>query len=499
MTPSEDRPRGPMLLDTAAVVVAASAAGLTFDRAFAPATLAAVVLPSALVPAIGIAAAAWRAGLAVRIAVHLCSLALLFVLLNDAALALMAMTLPAPPDPALVAVPVGCTWLASAAGTELAWARARGGGLVVLLPAAPVLVYTTLLAPPTRLSPVPYGVLAACAAIQLVRSTVRPGGRVFGSAAGRAAVPLAAAAAVAFAAPPIVGTSARERVDPRDHLPQWGLPQSTVHPVDQVDGWLADPGRILFRARTDRPVRYWRLVALEDFDGTRWSPPVRYTRAGLGVPSPSPPAARAGETVSQVVTVQGLTGPFLPTVDRPVRIGAPVSAVDTRSGVLLTGASVGPGVTYRLTSASASPSGTAKCGDPVGMSSDDPALAVPPDLTGPLGQLAGTGRCTGSFDAFAGELSRRLGDGRHNVSGGPSSGGSVGALAELLRAGGSGTVVEFAAAFALGARAAGVPSRLVIGFEPASAVAGRSTRCTRATCGCGSTCGCRTRAGPRIT
>jgi transglutaminase TgpA-like protein/transglutaminase superfamily protein len=219
-------------------------------------------------------------------------------------------------------------------------------------------------------------------------------------------------------------------------------------------------------------VPYWRLAVLTEFDGEQWLPPTRYTRAGLGVPAPSGAAGHEVTSVAQSVTIEGLEGPFLPSMDRPVRIGPPVTAVDADSGMLITNPSVHRGLTYTVSSLGARNSADGTCVlSP--STAGDRALAYPPELASPLKSLVGSG-CTGSFAVFANELEQRLNTGRSNLAGVPSAGTSIGVLSDFLRPGGTGTVVEFAASFALAVRAAGIPSRLVVGFGSQSTVAGQA-------------------------
>jgi hypothetical protein len=98
--------------------------------------------------------------------------------------------------------------------------------------------------------------------------------------------------------------------------------------------------------------------------------------------------------------------------------------------------------------------------------------AVPAELLDALLAVTGGGRCSGPFDTFADGVAGRLTTGRRNLEASPSTGTSIGAMSAFLAAGSAGTLVEFAAAFALAMRVAGLPSRLVIGFEPPGGAAG---------------------------
>jgi hypothetical protein len=553
--PDDGRARGGGWVDRAVVAVTAAASGLAFGRAFglgsgwgsgeaadggaggsgaggagfggaeegggaggaigaawqqvlaeprlAAAVAAAVILVSAVGPALLLRAPRRRPRLAtaVRLAVHVVGALLLVAIARDGFVALLSVTLPAPPDPALLLVPVALVWVGAAAGTEVALAAAPSARVAVLLPTGPAWLYGILLGPLTPLDAGLVLLAAGCVALQLIRAvpppprhpadttpapatragtTPRPAKR--GSTTTRAAAVRRRVGAVVFlavlagvaagAGPAAVGAvGPRHRVDPREALGTVPLPASAANPLDWVDVWLTDPGRRLFAATTDGPVPFWRLAVLTDFDGQQWSPPPRYARAGLGVPpggagATQPVGGTDAAAVKQTVTVDGLAGPFLPAMERPVRIGAPVTAVDAGSGVLLTDRAELRGLRYTVVSAGRGPGGDGSCGS---------GNAVPPppeELGEALAAVAG-GRCEGAFAPFAQAVERRLNTGRFNTAGAPSAGTNVGVLGGFLQPGGRGTVVEFAAGLALALRAAGVPTRLVIGFAPQEVPAGQ--------------------------
>lgn len=472
--------------DVVAVCVTMSATGLAFDRAFALPALAPVVVSAVAVPVVALLVAdRWRhrrdrrvAPTVLRGLVVALSSVLLFQMVRGGLVDLLSVTLPAPPRWQLLAVPAAFTFLAAATGTAVALRVGRDAALVAVLPAAPAWMFCVLLGPPTTVDRFLVAAVAVVAAGQLLHSA--PGRRR--AVAARSVVLLAAAAAVAAAAVPVaLVVGSRTPVDVRSAVPAVPLYPATVNPVDRVDGWLMSPDTLLFRATTDGPAPYWRLAVLPTFDGERWLPPARYTTAGLGVPADPTVRGASARAVRQSVTVVGLRGPFLPTAGRPERIGPPVTAVDTDSGILVADRAVRPGLTYTVTAQDRDPPGDAACPPrPQSRppSRPDPALAYPPDLAQQLRDLAGA--CTGTFTSFAAALEQRLNKGRTNLAARPAAGASVGALRRFLLPGGSGTIVEFASSFALAVRTAGVPSRLVVGFAPPARAAGAEIRVTAA-------------------
>jgi transglutaminase-like putative cysteine protease len=444
------------LADRAVVTVAVLAAGASFLGAFPPAPLLLTVGAATLVPA----AAGLLDGLAGRWFLAAGSVGAVFVLLRGSVLDLLGMTFPAPATPGLLAAPAGLCWLAVVLGSEIVRLARRMPSLAALLPTLPILVLSGLLAPYGGFSRWPALLVVACVAVQLSRQFT--GAAAWQTAASLTAVALVAAVAVPwFASRPV-----KRKIDPRSLVPAIALPPATDDPIDWVDVWLTRPGETLFRTSTSAPVRYWRWAVLTAYDGVQWRPPDRYARAGLGVP----PARPTSGAVRQTVTIDQLPGPFLPAADRPVRVAGPVGGVDVDTATLLARGTVGTGFAYEVSSLPAARPADVHCGAPGGPD-------VPAELSAPLRTLIGEG-CTGSFQAFARDVQRRLDAGRTNVAGAPAAGTSVGALRDFLAGRHSGTVVEFGSVFALALRAAGIPSRLVVGFETGGAgrVTGRDLR-----------------------
>src|SRR5205823_8937036 len=125
-------------------------------------------------------------------------------------------------------------------------------------------------------------------------------------------------------------------------------PRSGVNPLDEVSAWLGEPDTPLFTVRASSG-QDWRLVVLDRFDGTSWSPATTFVAAGSRVP---PPATGTGaDAVDQHVTIQGLGGVWLPAASRPSSIAGVPVYVDPTSGVLMAGSAIHPGMRYRAVSA----------------------------------------------------------------------------------------------------------------------------------------------------
>jgi hypothetical protein len=437
------------VLDRLAIGLAAAAAGLTFGPAF---EAAARVGPMVLVTAAVVAVVRPRGWWALPFVVTGPVVAALwngpslpdFRLLVDGPGQAVRLTLPLPPD--LVLVPAALTGLAAAAGSALS--RRRSGGLEALLPSAVVGAYGVFAAGVHSVQTLPVGLGLLAAALLVLR--------------GRRPV---AVALVLIAGLPLIWLpwrAAPDTPDPRDRLQPAARPAAGVDLIDQVGGWLAAPEEaVLFRADTNRtgaPAR-WRLAVLDAYDGETWRSSGKVVPAGLGVPPFR--GAVPSDAVTQRVELVDLRGPYLPAADRPIRVAAPVAAVEPDTGVLVAAAEAGRGTRYEVVSrvrAPVEPAATeaAGAGD----------LTIPADLREAVrGFLDQTGVRPDMRPPQRAEIvARFLRTHRSNVAGTPTA-ATVPAIKALLADRGEGAAVQFATAFALVMRALGVPARIVVGFE----------------------------------
>jgi hypothetical protein len=465
---------GARIAGTALVVVASAGAGYAFTRSFdatavlVPVAVAVVVpamamlaldrtrLPAVAVHAtvtalgIGILVAAWT-----RAGVPGGPEALL-----DAALhgwrRLLNITLPAPDRPDLVLVPAALTWFSSAAGT---WTALRTrSALAPGLPAVGVLLAAVVVAVPSRLDARPQAIVVVAALLGLAIVRQRYGWSA-GPAARRAAGGVAVGAAVlltaAIAGPYLSAWVPGRPYDVRDHLSTPVVPRADLSPLDRVADYRSRPDERLFTV-SSTAAGPWRLAVLDRFDGHDWSTQARFTPAGLGVPPADDGAVPGTEPVRQDIELDHLRGDLLPALDRPVRLVDGVTAVDVSSGVLL-----GPGPTpgRRYTVVSRPPRIPARvpnswrrtarmyrstCPPPFRTDCRRSRRASQPGAPGPPHSSTGCGRASGTTRTPAP-------DGRTDTD-------------PFLTGTRSGGPEQFATTFALAARRAGMPSRLVVGF-----------------------------------
>jgi transglutaminase-like putative cysteine protease len=249
---------------------------------------------------------------------------------------------------------------------------------------------------------------------------------------------------------------------------------SVASPLPQLSSWAADGETELFRLRgPEVPIR---LVALADYTGATWRAASLYGQIGAVAPPDLPDGTRT--VASELdVTISGLAGPWLPTAGRPVATSAD-AVVDPDSGSLVLPDGVRPGLRYTVRSRVDAPDDR-----------DLLAAAVPAaerylELPGLPFSLAEYARRTVANARTPFEravaIEEVVRSGRRTDAKAPV-GSSYARLETFLfgaagtSGAGAGTAEQFASAFAVLARAIGLPSRVVVGFRPVPAGDGGET------------------------
>lgn len=251
----------------------------------------------------------------------------------------------------------------------------------------------------------------------------------------------------------------REPYSLKDRREAQVLPATVVSPLDDVSARLADPDRVMFRARTDAAIDTWTLAFLDDFDGSTWS--VRSAFVPLGSTLEADPGVTTPTADDRAsIAIQELDGPFLPSASRTVSVRGPRVAVDPESGVLVTGREL-EGLRYAVTWRR--------------------PVVEALDLTTPLvGSASSVGRVPPEIDELAARLrvpgpptlqtalrlEQYLRDNYRRADKPPlPSGSSYPQLIDFLIDSKSGTSEQFAASYVVLARAMGMPTRLAVGFR----------------------------------
>jgi hypothetical protein len=397
---------------------------------------------------------------------------------------LLTAMIPVEPTPDTVVVPIVAAWLAGLTGAEVALRAGRvllaclpaavlyGGALYVVGPNADaagwptltfaVLVAIALAAGGRPRTPVTDGVPASVRTRALV-----------GSGIGVAVV----LALIALVGPWVGARVATTPVDPRRYVQPPQVDSLDESPLNRISGWALDPEQVLLGvAPGPAPAgkggdRRLRLAVLPDYDGVTWRVGATYRNAGRVLPpAPGLPGGQT-EKVRQEITVSGLSGRLLPVVPTPTGVEGARVAYDPGTGTVIRPEGLTPGLRYTVTSDLQIPDLNLLPGADVPSGPEvarylGVGAAAPEQVQRLAEQLAdGNGapydRAT-MIEQFLGEHYRKVAD--------APSGHAYPNLSFFLfgprdQGGQRGTSEQFAASFALLGRLAGLPTRVVVGFQ----------------------------------
>ncbi|MET8833229.1 transglutaminaseTgpA domain-containing protein [Micromonospora sp. NPDC004540] len=405
---------------------------------------------------------------------------------------LLTAMIPVEPAPDTVLVPVVAAWLTGLAAAEVALRAGR----VLLGYLPPVLLYAGALyvvGPNAGPAVGPTLLFAAVAAVGLAAPAGRVGPAAADPVAGlapavRAAVRLrllaASAAGVAVVvaltallAPVVAGQVDARPVDPRRYVEPPQVESLDENPLIRISGWALNPDQKLLDVRTEAgaadagPPRI-RLAVLSDYDGVTWRVGATYRNAGRILPAAEPTPGAATDPVRQEITVADLTGRLLPAVPAPREVTGARVAYDPATGTLIRPEGLAPGLRYEVASVRERPdvnllsTANVPAGDAVArvLRVADGAPEQVRRLATQLAEENGApyARATAIADFLAEH---------YRVTADAPSGHAYPNLAFFLfgpRNGGGqrGTSEQFAASFAVLGRLAGLPTRVVVGFEP---------------------------------
>ncbi|SBT43684.1 Transglutaminase-like superfamily protein [Micromonospora auratinigra] len=406
---------------------------------------------------------------------------------------LLTAMIPVEPAPDTVLLPVVAAWLTGLTAAEVALRTGRvllgylppallyAGALYVVGPNAdPAVVPSVLfaavaaagLAAPSGAGRRPASGDPAAGLAPTVRAAVRL--RLFAASAAGVAVVVALAALLA----PVVAGQVDERpVDPRRYVEPPQVESLDENPLIRISGWALNPDQKLLDVRTasggaaSGGARI-RLAVLSDYDGVTWRVGATYRNAGRILPAVEPAPGATTDTVRQEITVADLTGRLLPAVPTPREVSGARVAYDPATGTLIRPEGLVPGLRYAVTSVRENPdanllaTANVPAGDAVARVLRV-ADGAPEQLRKLATQLA---EDNGAPYARAIAIQDFLAE-HYRVTAEAPSGHAYPNLAFFLfgpRNGGGqrGTSEQFAASFAVLGRLAGLPTRVVVGFEP---------------------------------
>lgn len=408
---------------------------------------------------------------------------------------LLSISLPARADPQLLVVACAVVWAGAFLSAELAQ---RSRNLIApTIPPLAAYAYTLLYAagqPPSRVI-VPITVAAATLFLILAHANrwaaLQPGGLRAGparddeneavtqvSADRRVLVGLpviGAALVVAAVAATLPTSSMRAAFDPRELRRQEVVSREVVSPLAGVQRQLQlDPPRKLFTMQIDRLsdallVPRVALATLDRFDGATWTSTGRFTQVGSVLPQEEQPTTPV-HTVTQTYDIDALNGVWLPAASRPVAIdgGEQPLAVqfDPSSGNLITDRPNLSRLVYGITSDVNTASEAQLDGLTPGSGKDFTVTTdtegMPDEIRALAREWSATATGTSSYAKLQ-AVATTLKDG-YGYSDEVEQGHSYGRLLDFLTVSRVGYSEQFAASFAVMARALGVPSRLVVGY-----------------------------------
>ncbi|MEV4356557.1 transglutaminaseTgpA domain-containing protein [Nonomuraea sp. NPDC049625] len=378
---------------------------------------------------------------------------------RDAGGRLLTTILPAAPDSTAVVLVSFLVWAAALAGAEIAL-RSRS----VMLPALaalPVLAVAVVLGVAGAGSVVPYA--AVFAGLTLLLGLVRAARSAGTIAVG---VPLLACLVLAAVVTAPALPMAERPYDVRRLVEQPPpRPINGVSALDQVSAWLQNPQRELFTVGTASEANL-RLAVLDTFDGVTWTSGAGFVPTGGRVPGQE----GGGDLVTQRFTLRKLPGPWLPAADRPLLVKGAGIVVDPATG-MLAGTQAREGMTYEVTSGirrytAEDLRAAVPAADPAALRlPDGPDGRTPPQRARLLAiarrATAGAQSPTQRAARLAAYLRKHA---VNDVNAPPGHG--YRSIEFFLTESRRGTTEQFAASFALLARAIGLPSRIVVGFRP---------------------------------
>lgn len=219
---------------------------------------------------------------------------------------------------------------------------------------------------------------------------------------------------------------------------------------------------------------YWRLTALDEFDGQVWSSNNRYSEATARLPfTNDAPAANAVRSI-QTFRIAALTSSWLPAAYRPVAYNGEGARYNAESGTLLLDDLTEEGQSYTVVSLvpRVTEAGLSSVPPTTRRVLSDPDTALPANFSPRVTQLSRE-IVAGASSTYqqALRLQDYLRSSRFTYDLGVGPGQSERALERFLFETRRGYCEQFAGAFAAMARSVGIPARVAVGFTPGEQLA----------------------------
>jgi transglutaminase-like putative cysteine protease len=243
--------------------------------------------------------------------------------------------------------------------------------------------------------------------------------------------------------------------------------RTTVSPLVDVRATEVDEARNeLFTVKAAQP-SYWRLTALDHFDGNVWSADQRYRPAGGYLAPTQPPRSTP---LAQRVKIASLSEAWLPAAYQAKRVDLAGSAIDTSSSSLIAASDTTTGMRYDVVSAVPDPTAAqleqvSQSDIESGLAGDYRRMVQLPNLPGQIARLAKSlvaGAPTPYDKAMALQSYLRSGLFTYRLS--VPAGHDTDALVNFLFDTRTGFCEQFASAYAVLARLVDLPTRVAVGF-----------------------------------
>jgi transglutaminase-like putative cysteine protease len=282
-----------------------------------------------------------------------------------------------------------------------------------------------------------------------------------------AAISIVAVLAAVIVGPNLPGADARAVIPWRAADRDTGSSRVTVSPLVDIRTRIVDQANVeVFQVQSS--VRsYWRLTALETFDGRIWSSSRKYRRAQGRLGSNVSEKETTSVQVDQRINIENLDSIWLPAAFRPVSIKGTPARYDAESASLLTESANAIGQSYDVVSAvprlDAAALATATGSIPEDVASTYLALPAtfPPQVRALAAGVVGN---AGTPYAAAKRLHDFIRSREFTYDLDVPPGHSDDALERFLFLTKRGYCEQFAGAYAAMARAVGLPSRVGVGF-----------------------------------
>lgn len=313
---------------------------------------------------------------------------------------------------------------------------------------------------------------SAAATGQIWFAGVRSGAPGWAAGAGLAGALLALVAAVGLT-PTLAGRDGVGALGWRSGAGIGGGERIVPNPIVSLQTRLLQLSNTPVFAVDSSVPSYWRLTSLDTFNGVTWTATGAYRGFDTRLPGSAPTPAGT-RTVRATFQIQQLDSVWLPEQFNPVAVrGGGHVSYDPASGSLITSSPTSNGMTYTVDSVqyldTLSPA-ELESAPPVGnspaLSSD---LELPAAVDGSITQLAASltaGRTSEYDKALA--IQNYLRGPQFTYTLNPpaeSNGSDSSALYQFLFVTRQGYCQQFAGAYAVLARAAGLPTRLAVGFS----------------------------------